>query len=70
MGTPIETMRSLYYPSALYIVLLIAVVSSDFTPDTTSYDAYGLKLATNDVFLVESLPDQSSFSLQSPPNDF
>jgi hypothetical protein len=63
-------MPSLYYPFALYIVLLIGVVSSDFTPDTTSYDAYGLKLATNDVFLVESLPDQYLFSLQSPPNDF
>jgi hypothetical protein len=49
---------------------LVAVVYSSFTPDTSSYDAYGLKLAVNDVFLVESLPDQSSFSLQSPPDDF
>jgi hypothetical protein len=63
-------MRSLYHPSALYIILLVAVVSSSFTPDTTSYDAYGLKLATNDVFLVQSLPGESLFLVQSPPDDF
>jgi hypothetical protein len=63
-------MRFLYHLSTLYIVLLVAVVSSSFIPDTSSYDAYGLKLAANDVLLVESVPNQYYFSLQSPPDDF
>ena len=38
----------------LTILLYNGVVSTDFSPDTTDFDAYGLKIAGNDVLFVEA----------------
>jgi hypothetical protein len=51
----------------LFIVLPIV---SSFSPDTSSFDAYGLKLAINDLLLVESQPPQSTFSLRLAPFNY
>ena len=52
-----------------YLFSIIPIVSS-FSPDTSSFDAYGLKLAANDILLVESLPSTSSFSLRLAPFNY
>lgn len=52
----------------LFILLLPIVIS--FSPDKSSFDAYGLKLAMNDVLLVESDPTQSLFYLQLAPFNY
>jgi hypothetical protein len=53
----------------LYLMIVISIVSS-FTPDTSSFDAYGLKLAANDILLVESLPSQQAFFLRLSPFNY
>jgi hypothetical protein len=62
-------MMVLYKCLALYLCFIISIVSS-FTPDTSSFDAYGLKLASNDILLVESLPSDSSFFLRLAPFNY
>ncbi|CAF4568529.1 unnamed protein product, partial [Rotaria sp. Silwood2] len=62
-------MVSLHYHSALYFVFVVTVVTS-FSPDQSSFDAYGLKLAANDILLVESLPSQDSFLLRLAPFNY
>ena len=59
--------RLKYFTS--YLFLVIRIVSS-FAPDKSSFDAYGLKLAANDILLVESLPSDSSFLLRLAPFDY
>lgn len=54
---------------AFYTFLVIPIVLS-FSPDTSSYDAYGLKLAVNEILLVESLPSDSSFLLRLAPFNY
>jgi hypothetical protein len=58
-----------YKSLTLYLFVVISVVSS-FSPDTSSFDAYGLKLAVNDILLVESLPSDSSFFLRLAPFNY
>jgi hypothetical protein len=58
-----------YKSLTLYLFVIIPVVSS-FSPDTSSFDAYGLKLAVNDIFLVESLSSDSSFFLRLAPFNY
>ena len=53
----------------LYFCIVISVVCS-FSPDTSSFDAYGLKLAANDILLVESLPSDFSFFLRLAPFNY
>jgi hypothetical protein len=53
----------------LHLFVIISIVSS-FSPDTSSFDAYGLKLAANDVLLVESLFSSSSFFLRLAPYNY
>jgi len=52
-----------------YLFGIISIVSS-FSPDTSSFDAYGLKLAANDILLVESLPPNFSFFLRLAPFNY
>jgi hypothetical protein len=52
-----------------YLFAIISIVSS-FSPDTSSFDAYGLKLAANDILLVESLPPNFSFFLRLAPFNY
>jgi hypothetical protein len=55
----------------LYLSIIISIVScSTFTPDTLQFDAYGLKLAANDIFLVETLNSDSSFFLRLSPYNY
>jgi hypothetical protein len=53
----------------LCVFFFIPFISS-FSPDITSFDIYGLKLAANDILLVESLPPSSSFFLRLAPFNF
>ncbi|CAM4808563.1 unnamed protein product [Rotaria magnacalcarata] len=53
------------YP-AIYFLFIVTSVAS-FSPDESSYEAYGLKIAGNDILLVESLPSQGAFSLRLAP---
>ncbi|CAF4559763.1 unnamed protein product [Rotaria socialis] len=55
------------YP-AIYFLFFVTSVTS-FSPDKSSYEAYGLKIAGNDVLLVESLPSQAAFLLRLAPFD-
>jgi hypothetical protein len=55
-----------YSLSTIYLFIVISIVSS-FSPDLSSFDAYGLKLAANDVFLVESISSNSGFFLRLAP---
>jgi hypothetical protein len=54
---------------AFYFFGIISTVSS-FSPDTSSFDAYGLKLAANDILLVESLSSDFSFFLRLAPFNY
>ena len=45
-------------------------IASSFSPDKSSFDAYGLKLAANDVLLVEALPAESMFFLRLAPFNY
>jgi hypothetical protein len=47
-------------------LIIISIVSS-FSGDISSFDAYGLKLAANDILLVESLPSDLSFLVRLAP---
>jgi hypothetical protein len=62
-------MMVLYKSFTFYLFAIIPIVSS-FSPDKTSFDAYGLKLAANDILIVESLPSDSSFSLRLAPFNY
>jgi len=54
---------------ALYLLLVDAIVTS-LSPDLSSFDAYGLKLAANDMLLVEYLPSRYSFLLRLAPFNY
>jgi hypothetical protein len=56
-------------PSTSFLFVIVSIVSS-FSPDTSSFDAYGLKLAVNKVLLVESLPSQFAFFLRLAPFNY
>jgi hypothetical protein len=62
-------MMFLHKSFILHLFVIFSIVSS-FSPDTSSFDAYGLKLAANDVLLVESLPSASSFLLRLAPYNY
>jgi hypothetical protein len=48
-----ENMNSILHLRLCYILLLfILYTNSDFTPNTKDYDAYGVKIAMNEHFLV------------------
>ncbi len=55
--------------SIFYLFIVLPIVFS-FAPDTSSFDAYGLKLTANDILLVESLPNQSAFFLRLAPYNY
>lgn len=50
----------------IYSIFAITTVTC-FSPDQSSFDAYGLKLAANDIFLVKSLLAQQSFLIRLAP---
>jgi hypothetical protein len=52
-----------------FLFVVIPIISS-FSPDTTSYDAYGMKIAANDILMVESLPSDFSFFLRLAPFNY
>jgi hypothetical protein len=51
------------------LLFLVSIVVC-FSPDIFSFDAYGLKLAANDILLVESLPSDFSFFLRLSPFNY
>ncbi|UJR17271.1 hypothetical protein I4U23_004166 [Adineta vaga] len=55
-----------------YIWYLLVIASNVycFTPDTSPFDAYGLKLAANDLLLVESISSVSLFLLRLAPFNY
>jgi hypothetical protein len=55
--------------SISFLLIILPIIFS-FTPDTSSFDAYGLKLAANDILMVESLPNQSAFFLRLAPFNY
>ncbi len=59
-----------YKSLTFYLFCIIPIIVSSFSPDKSSFDAYGLKLAANDILLVESLPSDSSFSLRLAPFNY
>jgi hypothetical protein len=54
----------------LLVTILVGRLAADFAPDTTSYDAYGIKLAANDVLLVEARSDSKTFLVQFAPYNY
>jgi hypothetical protein len=52
-----------------YLIVFVQIVFS-FSPDTSSFDAYGIKLAVNDILLVESLSSDFSFFLRLAPYNY
>ncbi len=59
-----------YKSLTVCLFCIIPIIVSSFSPDKSSFDAYGLKLAANDILLVESLPSDSSFSLRLAPFNY
>ncbi|CAF4599696.1 unnamed protein product [Rotaria socialis] len=53
----------------LHLLILVdpSICSGYFNPDTTDYHAYGLKMAANNLILVESQPDNTAFFIPFPP---
>jgi hypothetical protein len=59
----------------MWLLLLIIlfrsdIVIGDFSPDTSNYDAYGLKIAANDVLFVEAYVDEQTFLVQYAPYNY
>src|SRR5579871_3542547 len=56
----------------LFLIILFrnSIIIADFSPDTTSYDAYGLKIAANDVLFVEAEGDTETFLIQFAPYNY
>lgn len=52
------------------IVLGIWRVNGDFNPDTTDFDAYGVKIAANDFLLIEAQGSSTQFLVQYSPYDY
>ena len=49
------------------ITLVIDVGCSQFSPRTSDYDAYGLKITGNDIMLIEALGDTQIFLIRFAP---
>ncbi|CAF1385264.1 unnamed protein product, partial [Adineta steineri] len=58
------------YRSFLYLLFVVIRILYCFTPDQSSFDAYGIKLAANDILLVESLASDSSFFVRFSPYNY
>ncbi|CAF1304108.1 unnamed protein product [Adineta steineri] len=58
------------YRSFLYFLFVVIRILYCFTPDQSSFDAYGVKLAANDILLVESLASDSSFFIRFSPYNY
>jgi hypothetical protein len=54
----------------LIILLHTNLVITDFSPDTSDYDAYGLKIAANDVLFVQANGDSETFLIQYAPYNY
>jgi hypothetical protein len=57
----------------LLVILLLTggrSVQSDFSPDTTDYDAYGVKVAANNIMLVEAENSAYTFLVQYAPYNY
>jgi hypothetical protein len=59
----------LYKSFTPYLFVIIPIIAS-FSPDTSPFDAYGLKLAVNDILLVESVGSRYSFYLRLAPFNY
>lgn len=54
----------------LFLLLLLFTYpasAAGFSPDTSDYNAYGLKIAANDLMIVEAQNDYTQFVVQFPP---
>jgi hypothetical protein len=58
------------HKSFMFHLFVAASIVFSFSPDTSSFDAYGLKLAANDVLLVESIFSSSAFFLRLSPYNY
>lgn len=58
------------YPSFILSLVTIFPLVRSFSPVTSAFDAYGLKLASNDLLMVESLTSRSSFLLRLAPFNY
>ncbi|CAF3115372.1 unnamed protein product [Rotaria sp. Silwood2] len=54
----------------LAILLRISKVIGSFSPDTSDFDAYGLKIAANDVLFVQAYGDGKTFLVQFAPYNY
>ncbi|CAF1330687.1 unnamed protein product [Adineta steineri] len=54
----------------LIILFHLELFNSSFSPDTSNYDAYGLKIAANDVIFVEAQGDEETYLVQFAPYDY
>jgi hypothetical protein len=56
----------------LYLIILLHtnIVITDFSPDTSDFDAYGLKIAANDVQFVQAYGDAEYFLVQYAPYNY
>ncbi|CAF1325104.1 unnamed protein product [Adineta steineri] len=52
------------------ILFRLELFDSSFSPDTSNYDAYGLKIAANDVIFVEAQGDEETYLVQFAPFDY
>jgi hypothetical protein len=52
-----------------YLFLAVSIVFS-LSPETSLFDAYGLKLAANDFLVIESLNSQEAFFLRLAPFNY
>ena len=56
--------------SNIFVFFSFLPIVSSFSPDTASFDAYGLKLAANDLFLVKCSQDHLAFILRHAPYNY
>ncbi|CAF2779823.1 unnamed protein product [Rotaria sp. Silwood2] len=59
----------------MWLLLLIILLCNDlviigFSPDTSDFDAYDLKIAANDVLFVQAYGDGKTFHVQFAPYNY
>ncbi|CAF2809402.1 unnamed protein product [Rotaria sp. Silwood2] len=54
----------------IFLVLDIHTIHGDFSPDTTDFDAYGVKIAANNILLVEAQSESQIFLVRFSPYNY
>lgn len=61
----------MWFISFLILILLESIiVHTEFSPDTSDYDAYGVKIAANSVLFVEAKNDGETYLVQFAPYNY